>query len=287
MNLPEIEVKKQNRLIFLTKVLTPVFFLGVSLLPACASASNSSNMTSDNALEIKDIIVSDITEYTVTVTWTTNVPSTSLVIGHKQDSVNSIASWPETDMVKSHKVVLANMDANSTYTLEVKSKDAAGFEVTAQVQGNYKTKVIRNSTDLRAGDMAPDFSLSSLNGQTVKLANYPGKMVLLVFWLTTCDACTKELPILEGFSKDPKYSDFALITVNVGGEKAVTQSYISSHKYSFMVLLDPQKAVNDQYTIAIYPTTFLIDTSGKIVKVRQEPFKSGSEVIDFASSLVK
>jgi peroxiredoxin len=283
----EIKMKKQSRLILLIRGLTPVFLLAISLLPACVSAGNSTNITSGNTLEIKDIAVSDITEYTVTVTWKTNFPSTSLVIAHKQDSINTIASWPETELVKNHKVVLENMDANSIYTLEVKSKDSTGFEVIAQVPGNCKTKAIRNSTDLRAGDMAPDFSLSSFNGKTVKLASYQGKNVMLVFWLTTCDACAKELPILESFSKNPKYSDFTLITLNIGGDKTVTQSYIESHKYTFMVLLDPKKAVNDQYTIAIYPTTFLLDTSGKIIKIRQEPFKNESEVTDFVSSPVK
>jgi hypothetical protein len=51
--------------------------------------------------------------------------------------------------------------------------------------------------------------------------------------------------------QNPEYGDFALVTGMLDW-KSGDSSYIVSHKYSFMVLLDPQKA-NDQYTITIYP----------------------------------
>ena len=50
----------------------------------------------------------------------------------------------------------------------------------------------------KKGEVAPDFELSDLSGNTVKLSDYKGKVVFLAFWASWCPRCMDELVFLQG-----------------------------------------------------------------------------------------
>lgn len=50
---------------------------------------------------------------------------------------------------------------------------------------------------LAEGDTAPNFQLTDLEGQTHRLSDYEGKVVMLNFWGTWCKPCVREMPAIE------------------------------------------------------------------------------------------
>jgi len=119
--------------------------------------------------------------------------------------------------------------------------------------------------------LAKDFELVDLEGNTVKLSDYRGKIVLLNFWATWCGPCLKEMPEFNEASKDfENNGDAILLAVNLttGGARGETEDkvrkFMNSNGYTMKVLLDKTGKVADQYKIYAIPTTYVIDKDGRI-----------------------
>lgn len=128
-------------------------------------------------------------------------------------------------------------------------------------------KVAANSNYL--GVTAPDIQLEDLQGQTVRLYDFRGKVVVLNFWASWCGPCKNEMPDLDQIAAELGVDDFGvLLAVNLtnsGGEsESKARRYIQDNRFSMRVLLDKDGKAADTYSIGSIPTTFIIDQEGKI-----------------------
>ncbi|MGH7931772.1 MAG: redoxin domain-containing protein [Candidatus Binataceae bacterium] len=117
------------------------------------------------------------------------------------------------------------------------------------------------------GEIAPDFVLQNLRGDSVSLSAFRGKVVLLNFWATWCPSCRGEMPSLAKLYRDfGGRSDLVLLTVSVdqGGAVAV-QPFVQENGYEFPVLLDPDDSISRKYEVSGIPSTFLIGRAGEIL----------------------
>ncbi|ARF15447.1 thiol-disulfide oxidoreductase ResA [Sporosarcina ureae] len=120
---------------------------------------------------------------------------------------------------------------------------------------------------LAEGDTAPDFELVDLEGNKHRLSDYKGQGVFLNFWGTWCPPCKKEMPHMEDLYKDFEAKGVHILTVNVGEPKVKIELFRDDMNLSFPMLWDKNKTVMDLYNIKPLPTTFLINSEGKITKV--------------------
>ncbi|KIL44240.1 thiol-disulfide oxidoreductase ResA [Jeotgalibacillus soli] len=120
---------------------------------------------------------------------------------------------------------------------------------------------------VKAGDHAPDFALTDLNGETHRLSDYEGQGVFLNFWGTWCKPCEKEMPYMENQYDVFKDQGVQTIAVNVGESDYQVRNFAEQYNLSFPVVIDTQKDVQNAYTIGPLPTTLLINPEGEIVKV--------------------
>src|SRR5262245_11106353 len=129
---------------------------------------------------------------------------------------------------------------------------------------------ISSGQKLPAGDVkgrnAPDFTLTTLEGQPVKLSDYRGKAVLLNFWATWCGPCKVEMPWFVELQK--QYGPDGLQVVGVAMDDA-SQDDISKFAKDMGVnnqILVGKEAVGDAYGgVPFLPLTFYIDRDGKVV----------------------
>jgi peroxiredoxin len=116
------------------------------------------------------------------------------------------------------------------------------------------------------GQLAPDFSLASLDGKTVKLSDFRGKAVLLNFWATWCEPCKIEMPWFVDLQK--KYGPQGLQVVGVAMDDASPKDiaeFAQKMSVNYPVLVG-KEAVGDQYGgIPYLPSTFYIGRDGKVV----------------------
>ena len=63
------------------------------------------------------------------------------------------------------------------------------------------------------GKPAPEFELTNINGDTVRLSDYKGKTVAINFWATWCSPCVFELPVFQEYYQNESDS-FEILAVN-------------------------------------------------------------------------
>lgn len=117
---------------------------------------------------------------------------------------------------------------------------------------------------LPAGDApAPDFALTDLEGNTVRLSDFAGKTVLLHFWATWCGVCRHEVGALNDLASSLG-DDQVLLTVAADGDNvAGVRRFIEERGARYPVLLG-NDGVIDAYRINVFPTNYFIDPKGRI-----------------------
>jgi len=123
---------------------------------------------------------------------------------------------------------------------------------------------------------APDVAFKDLNGKSVPLLDFRGKIVLVNFWATWCGPCRFEIPSLIEFQQ--KYSEQGLVVLGVATDdegKSVVEPYITNERFevagqkvviNYPILLGNEDVADKFGGIIGIPTTFLISRDGKIVK---------------------
>jgi|SRR5690625_2671626 len=124
---------------------------------------------------------------------------------------------------------------------------------------------LETETGLKKGSLAPDFELETTDGKTVKLSDFRGEKILLNFWATWCPPCRAEMPDMQKYHEE--YEEGIILAVNL---IETEQSYENMEKFldeygiTFSILIDEDTAVSSMYDAYALPTSYLIDTSGKI-----------------------
>ncbi len=127
----------------------------------------------------------------------------------------------------------------------------------------------RSLTAPMTGFLAPDFTLTALDGGHMQLSTLRGKPVILNFWATWCPPCRAEMPELEALWQ--RYKDDGLLLIGVDqGENAATVERFARGVVAttFPLLLDTNQAVGRAYGVRALPTTVFIDAEGRIQDVR-------------------
>jgi peroxiredoxin len=121
----------------------------------------------------------------------------------------------------------------------------------------------------KAGFLAPDFTLTTTDGETVTLSALRGKPVIVNFWATWCPPCRAEMPAFEQVWQRFNRGDVMILGVNQGeNATAVVQFARDYVGTSFPLLLDTRTEVGARYGIRALPTTFFIDADGRIQDVK-------------------
>jgi peroxiredoxin len=131
--------------------------------------------------------------------------------------------------------------------------------------------------EVKAGDRAADFEKKSTTGETVKLSNLRGKVVLVDFWASWCEPCKKELPILGKMASRLKAKGIEIVTINIDDKKANAEDFLRSKGIAGLTVVpDLDKSIVGQYEPPKMPSSFVIDKSG-VVRTVNAGFDDGDE----------
>jgi peroxiredoxin len=122
-----------------------------------------------------------------------------------------------------------------------------------------------------AGTLAPDYHAVDLAGDTVRLADHRGRVVLVNVWATWCRPCVKEMPAIETVYRKFNTQGFDVLAISIdnaalgaGDPSAAVRDFAGQFDLTFPILLDPQNHVEDVFTVSGLPMSYLIDRDGRI-----------------------
>jgi cytochrome c biogenesis protein CcmG, thiol:disulfide interchange protein DsbE len=122
---------------------------------------------------------------------------------------------------------------------------------------------------VEAGDSAPDFTVTTEAGRTVSVSKFGGKLLVLNFWASWCQPCVEETPSLSAFAEQFAPKGVVVLAVSVDKDQQAYKRFIERFKPQFLVAHDLQ--VHRDYGTFIYPETYVIDASGKVLRKYAEP----------------
>jgi peroxiredoxin len=127
-------------------------------------------------------------------------------------------------------------------------------------------------------EMAPDFTLKSLQGTNLRLDEFKGQVVLINFWATWCGPCRQELPLLDRIHRRYQDAGFAVLGINVEGadKQDEAQAMISKAGVTFPVLVDEGQQISELYALEAMPTSVVVDRDG-VVRYVHLGYKPGDE----------
>lgn len=140
------------------------------------------------------------------------------------------------------------------FVLNQSDEDAARFD---QLSG------VNLPESAAVGSQAPDFELTSLEDESIRLHELRGKIVVINFWATWCEPCKVEMPFFEELYSDSQ-KQLEILAINFDEPQQKVQEFADEYNLSFPVLLDPGARVQEIYRVRGYPTTYILDENGII-----------------------
>ena len=132
-----------------------------------------------------------------------------------------------------------------------------------------------------AGDPAPNFSLTSVDGKKITLSDLKGKVVL-VGMFHICVPCMKQALEFNKVKEQLSSEKLTILGINTNGDsKASVMKYLNGFPESveFSYLIDPDQSVHKNYSQRDMPTVLVIDSEG-VIQARV-PWVGGDQLVKF------
>jgi thiol-disulfide isomerase/thioredoxin len=143
------------------------------------------------------------------------------------------------------------------------------------------------------GQLLPeDVTLERVDNQkTIELKSFKGKVLLINFWATWCEACMVEMPSIQKLQDKFKDKGFEVIGINVDDNPSkVVPAVISKLKLSFTILKEPKnnQRLSEFFGVSAIPYSVVVDKDFKIVWAESgERDWSANDVVQDIEKLLK
>lgn len=126
---------------------------------------------------------------------------------------------------------------------------------------------------------APDFTLNTIDGSSLSLHDFRGRPVIVNIWGIHCPACLGEMSIIQSVYDDWSHEGLAVLAINIQDNAAAANEFMTAHKLTFTVMLDPKMEVCALYCLPnAIPVTMFINAKGDLKVRKIGSFRSRDEL---------
>ncbi|MCJ7735306.1 MAG: TlpA family protein disulfide reductase [Anaerolineales bacterium] len=132
---------------------------------------------------------------------------------------------------------------------------------------------------VNVGEPAPEFDLISFSGETYRLSDYRGSVVVINFWASWCESCKPEARDLEtAYQNYLSRGDVIFLGVDYVDTEPEALAYLEEFQITYPNGPDLRTEISQAYRIRGVPETFIIDQNGLIAHVQIGPFRSLDDI---------
>jgi peroxiredoxin len=139
------------------------------------------------------------------------------------------------------------------------------------------------------GKPLPTYRVAALTGDSVSVASFKGKVVLLNLWATWCEPCRHETPYLESLYRQHRADGLEILGVSMDtGSRQAVDDFVRQFGLTYTVARDPRLRAMDLFQVVGLPASFLIDRNGVLRWMRYGPVSdTDHEFLDALETLLK
>jgi cytochrome c biogenesis protein CcmG/thiol:disulfide interchange protein DsbE len=135
-----------------------------------------------------------------------------------------------------------------------------------------------NTSEQRASGLAPEFTFTTFEGETIGLADLRGKGVVLNFWASWCDPCRDEAALLEATWRREQNNGIVFIGLDYLDQEPAAKAYLAEFDITYPNGPDLQSKAARRYGIKGVPETYLISPTGEVVETIIGPLTSQAQL---------
>ncbi len=141
---------------------------------------------------------------------------------------------------------------------------------------------------VKIGDVSPDFTLPTLDGQNITLNHFKGKNIFLLFWTQGCVFCqTRNIVIVNDIYLKGQNTGLVVLTINIAESKGEVSEFVRQKGLIYPVLMDRDASVSrKKYGVYVVPTLFLIGKDG-MIKEKVYGYLTEQALVDFVEPYLK
>ena len=118
---------------------------------------------------------------------------------------------------------------------------------------------------LKPGTAAPEFVLNDINGNTVKMSQFRGKTVVLIFWASWCPDCRAEVPALKELQAKTDPNKVVFVSISSDRTVEAWKKYVAENEMKGGQLYRDKSKVSEDYHVKWIPSQYVIGPDGKVV----------------------
>lgn len=127
---------------------------------------------------------------------------------------------------------------------------------------NEELPTYEDTSIVREGDTAPDFTITLIDGRDVTLSDMRGDVVLLIFFSHTCPDCKNLFEDLHDSKSVFDATNTQILTISRGGTVSEVEEYFAANGYTFDCAVDADRSIYSLYATMYVPRTYLINREG-------------------------
>lgn len=115
-----------------------------------------------------------------------------------------------------------------------------------------------------AGDVAPNFAITTDRSSRVTLVDFRGRVLVLNFWASWCGPCIEETPSLNEFQRALQGWGVAVLGINIDREEQAYRGFLKRFAVEFETARDPERKISSEYGTFQIPESYIIDKTGRV-----------------------